>query len=101
MQAAEEAREQVALGGGVSVSCVATAVVGGAGTGRGAEGGERPVVARGVEGVVFEPSAGDGPGPAAGPCDRGRPRGGLEAPRGSGPGPAKGGVGPARGPGGG
>src|SRR3954453_19890412 len=79
MQAAEEAREEVALGGGVSVSCVATAVVVGAGSGRGAEGGERPVAARGVEAVVLDASVQHGRGFAAGPRDRRRAGVGLES----------------------
>src|SRR3954453_16614682 len=79
MQAAEESCEEVALGGGVSVSWVATAVVVGAGTGRGAEGGERPAVARGVEAVVLDASVKHGPGLAAGTRDRRRASVGLES----------------------
>ena len=53
VQAAEEAAEEVALGGGVPVAVGLAAVVVGSGAGGGGQGGERPDVAGRGEALVL------------------------------------------------
>src|SRR5579859_712416 len=79
VEAADEAVEQVSLGGGVPVAGGAAAVVVGSGTGGGGEGGERPVVPGGGEPLVLDAAVLDGPGLAAGFGDGGGAGVGLEA----------------------
>src|SRR2546423_6156572 len=66
VEAAEQAVEQVALGGGMPVAGVFAAVVVGAGAGGGGPRGERPdVTGRPEPGVLYAPGR-DGPGLFAG-----------------------------------
>ncbi|GIF64155.1 hypothetical protein Ais01nite_21900 [Asanoa ishikariensis] len=81
MKAPDHAVEEVALGGGVVVAGLPSAVVVGPGAGGVGEGSEGPDIADGGEPLVLDAASDYGPALAGGAGDRGCPGAGLETSR--------------------